>query len=81
MGTKHELTVTDDMGVRDAAVVEVIDTSDIRAISVLVDRMAEDEAELRRLVAVARENGKSWGHIGLALGVSRQAAHERFSQA
>jgi len=34
---------------------------------------------VRELVALARANGRSWGEIGIALGVSRQAARERFS--
>jgi hypothetical protein len=35
---------------------------------------------LRPLVARARANGRSWGEIGIALGVSRQAARERFAE-
>jgi hypothetical protein len=44
-------------------------------------RHAEDElAEARRrLVAEARAVGASWGQIGRALGISRQAAWERYS--
>ncbi|QZA09023.1 hypothetical protein K3U94_07105 [Mycolicibacter heraklionensis] len=33
---------------------------------------------LRRAVAEARENGESWGTIGMVLGVSRQAVQQRF---
>lgn len=33
---------------------------------------------LRRAVAAARANGESWGTIGMGLGVSRQAAQQRF---
>lgn len=33
---------------------------------------------LRRAVAEARENGGSWGTIGMVLGVSRQAVQQRF---
>lgn len=36
---------------------------------------------LRDWVDLIRERGTSWQHIGLALGVSRQAAWERFSRA
>lgn len=41
---------------------------------------AADEAteDLRRAVAEARANGESWGTIGMVLGVSRQAAQQRF---
>ena len=33
----------------------------------------------RAIVAEARAEGRTWDEIGDALGVSRQAAHERFS--
>jgi hypothetical protein len=36
------------------------------------------ELALRRQVAVARRSGHSWAAIGLALGVTRQAAQQRF---
>jgi hypothetical protein len=34
--------------------------------------------DLRRAVAEARTNGESWGTIGMVLGVTRQAAQQRF---
>jgi hypothetical protein len=34
--------------------------------------------DLRSAVAEARANGESWGTIGMVLGVSRQAAQQRF---
>ena len=34
--------------------------------------------DLRRAVAEARTNGESWGTIGMILGVTRQAAQQRF---
>ena len=42
--------------------------------------MRAGEARVREPVALARANGRSWGEIGIALGVSRQAARERFSE-
>jgi hypothetical protein len=47
---------------------------------------AENPSDLRRIglvdeaVAAARQNGRSWGEIGLVLGVSRQSARERYGQ-
>ena len=38
------------------------------------------EAKLREAVNLAREQGASWDEIGKALGVSRQAAWERFAR-
>src|SRR3954463_16564226 len=49
------------------AAVEVAD--DVRGVA--------DEL-LDRYVAAARENGRSWSEIGTALGVSKQAAQQRF---
>lgn len=39
----------------------------------------DDEGRLRHEVASAREAGRSWNQIGVALGVSRQAARQRFA--
>jgi hypothetical protein len=36
---------------------------------------------LQELVDACREDGATWGEIGAALQVSRQAAHERFTRA
>lgn len=38
-----------------------------------------DEAKLREAVEVARAHGRSWNEIAVALGVSRQAARQRFA--
>ena len=56
------------------------DATDLRAIAETVDGVRAGEARLRELVALARANDRSWGQIGIALGVSRQAARERFSE-
>jgi hypothetical protein len=55
------------------------DTTDLRAIAEAVDGVRTGEARVRELVALARANGRSWGEVGIALGVSRQAARERFA--
>ncbi len=39
---------------------------------------AELEFRARRLVGEARKQGASWAQIGAALGITRQAAHERY---
>jgi DNA-directed RNA polymerase specialized sigma24 family protein len=44
-----------------------------------VDGIHASEAKLRELVELSRVHGRSWGEIAIALGVSRQAAHERFA--
>ena len=42
---------------------------------------AEAEAELREAVASARYESVSWNDVGAALGISAQAAQERFRRA
>jgi DNA-directed RNA polymerase specialized sigma24 family protein len=64
----------------DPSDVPMDDTTDLRAIAEVVDSVRSGEARVRELVALARANGRSWGEIGIALGVSRQAARERFSE-
>lgn len=44
------------------------------------DQVQRNEKELRRLVAAAREYGIPWQEIGAVLGVSKQAAWERFGK-
>lgn len=56
------------------------DTTDLRAVADAVGAVRADEALLREKVAIARANGRSWGQIGASLGVSRQAARERFTE-
>lgn len=56
------------------------DTTDLRVIAEEADAITAAQARLREKVELARANGRSWGRIGLALGVSRQAARERFAE-
>jgi hypothetical protein len=41
-------------------------------------RLSRAHAHLRRKVHVARNAGRSWTAIAMALGVSKQAAQQRF---
>jgi hypothetical protein len=56
------------------------DATDLRTLAEAVDSVRAGEARVRELVARARANERSWGEIGIALGVSRQAARERFAE-
>ncbi len=51
---------------------------DLQAIVAAVDAVRVDDARLREAVGAARGNGRSWNLIAVALGVSRQAARQRF---
>ncbi len=64
----------------DPSGVPMDDTTDLRALAQAVDGVRVGEARVRELVALIRANGRSWGEIGIALGVSRQAARERFGE-
>jgi hypothetical protein len=64
----------------DPSAVQPDDTTDLRTLAEAVDSVRAGEARVRELVARVRANGRSWGEIGIALGVSRQAARERFAE-
>ena len=54
-------------------------TEDLRAIAIAAEAVRAEDARLREAVLLARAHGRSWNHIALALGVSRQAARQRFA--
>lgn len=55
------------------------DASDLRRIGQAAAAIETARGELAAAVAAARANGRSWGAIGMVLGVTKQAARERFS--
>lgn len=63
----------------DPAAVEVLRIDDLREVAVASETVRDDEARLREAVEIARAHGRSWNQIALALGVSRQAARQRFA--
>ena len=63
----------------DPATAEVDRTDDLRAIASAAESVRADEARLREAVEVARAHDRSWNQIAVALGVSRQAARQRFT--
>jgi hypothetical protein len=66
----HKIDIGDD--------IEVEDLADLRAIAEAAERARRDEVLLTERVALARAHGRSWNRIAAALGVSRQAARQRF---
>jgi hypothetical protein len=58
---------------------EVEGTDDLRTIATAAEAVRADDARLRDAVLLARAHGRSWNRIALALGVSRQAARQRFA--
>jgi hypothetical protein len=57
------------------------DAAPLRAIVAAAEEQVNARAALDEAVAAARREGFSWGAIGAVLGVSRQAARERFGAA
>ena len=64
----------------DLAATEVAVIEDLRAVAAAAEAARADEARLREAVEIARVHGRSWNDIAVALGVSRQAARQRFAQ-
>ena len=54
-------------------------TAGLRAIAEAAEAARRQERLLAERVAAARAQGQSWNRIALALGVSRQAARQRFA--
>jgi hypothetical protein len=63
----------------DPATAKVRDLTDLRAVAEAADAVRANEARLKEAVEVARAKGHSWNRIAIALGVSRQAARQRFA--
>lgn len=64
----------------DPASANVERTEDLRQIAANSEALRADEARLREAVEIARAHGRSWNEIAVALGVSRQAARQRFTK-
>lgn len=58
---------------------EFEDVTDLRAVAVAADAVRADEARTTEAVSIARARGRSWTEISRALGVSRQAARQRYA--
>lgn len=55
------------------------DPADLRRIGIAHHNLYAARAKLDRAVTDARAAGRSWGAIGMVLGVSKQAARQRFA--
>jgi len=56
------------------------DGADLRSIGDAMREVAVSELDLAERVAEARANGRTWTQIAAVLGVSKQAARERFGE-
>ncbi len=64
-----------------AADLELADTSALRTISRLTDLRGEVEAAILEAVREARRTGCTWAEVGAMLGVSKQAAQQKYGSA
>lgn len=64
----------------DPATVTARDAAHFRRIQAAQDGVTQADRELHDAVRSAREAGDSWLSIGMALGVTKQAAQKRFGQ-
>ena len=56
-------------------------TGDVEALSLMLGLSAEIDDAIAQAVSGLREFGYSWAEIGARLGITRQAAQQRWSQA
>lgn len=56
------------------------DAADLRAIGEALHAVAASDLSLADQVAKARANGRTWTQIAAVLGVTKQAARERFGE-
>ncbi|MDQ2838960.1 MAG: hypothetical protein M3Y42_12940 [Actinomycetota bacterium] len=69
----------DDLDPDDSTLVIDRELTDLRAIGAAIYAIETAEENLVRAVAAAKHAGRSWTQIANVLGVSRQAARQRFS--
>lgn len=63
----------------DPSTAAVSETDDLQQVAAVSEAVRANEARLRQAVDAARTRGRSWNQIAVALGVSRQAARQRFT--
>lgn len=63
----------------DPATAKVADLTELRAIAEAADAVRADEARVTEAVSIARAHGHSWNRIAVALGVTRQAARQKYA--
>lgn len=73
--TIHDKTGLDTL---DPSTAPSVDAQHFRAIIAANEHLAAAESELHDAVTAARNAGNSWTIIGAALGVTKQAAQQRF---
>jgi hypothetical protein len=79
MTTRTKQTVEEWLDQIDVRPEDARDATSFREIVAANEAVGAAEGALRVAVDNARKSGLSWSTIGAALGISKQAAHERFA--
>lgn len=64
----------------DPSTLQVEDPGDLRRLGLAVIERSRAEEEVAAAVTACRDAGRSWAWIGSVLGVTRQAAQERYGE-
>jgi hypothetical protein len=80
VSTKHKSNIDDWLDGVQRNPADARDAAHLRRIIAAAEALKGAEEELRAAVDAARAAGDTWAVIGLALGISRQAAYQRFGQ-
>jgi hypothetical protein len=64
----------------DSADLKVADTEALRSIAELAEQRNEVDEDLTQAVCSARRAKRSWSEIGAMLGVSKQAAQQKYAK-
>jgi septum formation inhibitor MinC len=78
MTIKHKTDVDEWLDTIEPNPADARDASRLQRIIAAAEAVENAEAELRAAVKAARDAGDTWAVIGLALGISRQGAYQRF---
>ena len=78
MTTKHKPSIDEWLDTVEPNPADARSATHLRRIVAAAEAVENAEAELQAAVKAAREAGDTWAVIGLALGISRQGAYQRF---
>ncbi|MGO9157376.1 hypothetical protein [Mycobacterium sp.] len=77
---KHKIDIDEWLDSIEPNPADARDASHMRAIIAAKQALDDAEAQLAAAVHAARAAGDTWAAIGVALGITRQAAYQRFDQ-
>ncbi len=78
MSVKHKSDIDEWLDTIEPNPADARDASHMRRIIAAKEAVETAESELRAAVDAARAAGDTWAAIGVALGITRQAAFQRF---